>query len=82
MGFAYGRYKEKKPKKGKGGMGGGDGVFEPTPPPIDDGMAKDCFGGICGTPTPPAPPKPYQAPRRTNKLRFVTRGVQGIRRYR
>lgn len=75
MGLAYGRGhgrgKPSKPPKGKPTPS----PIQPIPPPIDNTMADSCFGGICGT-------NPVTKQVRRTKVRFVTRGVQGIRRYR
>jgi len=75
MGFAYGRGhgkgKPQKPPKFPPPIVPIPPPIEPSPPPIDDGMAKDCFGSPC-------PPKSF---RKRSRVTFVTRGVQGIRRY-
>jgi len=70
-GYGYGRGHGKgKPPKNLPPIMPIPPPIEPSPPPIDDG-AKDCFGDLCG-------PKPV---RKRNRVTFVTRGVQGIRRY-
>ena len=81
MGFAYGKghgkgkpQKPPKPPKTQPPPSFPPPIVNP-PPPIDDNMANDCFGSSC---PPKSSPKPI---RRTNRVRFVTRGVQGIRRY-
>ncbi|HLA22183.1 MAG TPA: hypothetical protein VJZ17_01915 [Nitrosopumilaceae archaeon] len=72
-GYGYGRGHGKgKPPKNLPPIMPIPPPIEPSPPPIDDGMAKDCFGDLCGR------PKPV---RKRNRVTFVTRGVQGIRRY-